>query len=140
MAYTGGIDYLQPDFGNFEWADLQSPWSPNAPCNASSTDASIANIALGAKVREYNHGAALSGEGEVIMDRPGGTLQSKTLCVVLGKAEGSQFVETQKHYLLIVAVTANRDRNGERLYERVGVGWLPGKCLSPNEGWDVKIH
>jgi hypothetical protein len=139
MAYTGGIDYLQPGFGHFEWEDLKSPWSPEAPDNASSTNAHAVKVTLGAKAREYDLGAAVQGEGELIFDTPAGSSQPITLCVVLGKAKGCPSPEMQKHYLLIVTSTANRDRNGEKLYKRVGVGWLPGKCLSPNEGRDVKI-
>jgi hypothetical protein len=139
MAYAGGIDYLQPDFGNFEWEDLQSPWSPNAPNNISSTDPHTANIALIATARVFDRGVALQGEGELIFDTPGGSSRPKNLCVVLGKAKGSPSLETQRHYVLLVEATRNRDRDGEVLYERVGTGYLPGKCISQN-GSSVRIH
>ncbi|CAO2649036.1 Nn.00g099850.m01.CDS01 [Neocucurbitaria sp. VM-36] len=139
MAYTGGIDYLQPDFGSFEWEDLQSPWSTQAPNNVSNTDPRTANITLNAKAREFDLGAAVQGEGELIFDNPGGSSQPKTLCVVLGKAKGSPSLETQRHYVLVVVMTGNRDRNGERMYERVGTGYLPGKCISPS-GFSVSIQ
>ncbi|EUC46749.1 hypothetical protein COCMIDRAFT_35616 [Bipolaris oryzae ATCC 44560] len=139
MAYTGGIDYLQPDFGNYEWEDLQSPWSTNAPNNISSTDVSIVNMALVASAREYDSGAALSSEGELILDAPNPSSRPKTLCVVLGKAKGSPSPETQRHYVLIVAVAGHKGRAGETIYERVGAGYLPGKCISPTVV-DVRIH
>jgi hypothetical protein len=139
MAYTGGIDYLQPEFGNFVWEDLQSPWSPDAPSNISSTDINVANIALNATAREYDLGAAVRSEGELVFDTPNGSARPETVCVVLGKARGSLSPETQRHYILIVAATVQRDRDGNRVYERVGTGYLPGKCISPN-GFSVTIH
>ncbi|KAL1799029.1 hypothetical protein ACET3X_003066 [Alternaria dauci] len=137
MAYTGGIDYLQPDFGCYEWEDLQSPWSPKTPTNVSSTDYSMANIALEATAREYDLGAAVQGEGELIFDTPNGSAKPDTVCVVLGKAKGSPSPELQRHYILIIA--AQRGRAGSKIYERVGTGYLPGKCISPS-GFKVKIH
>ncbi|CAN9210055.1 unnamed protein product [Alternaria alternata] len=137
MAYTGGIDYLQPDFGCYEWEDLQSPWSPKTPTNVSSTDYNLANIALEAIAREYDLGAAVQGEGELIFDTPNGSAKPDTLCVVLGKAKGSPSSETQRHYILMIA--AQRGRAGSRVYERVGTGFLPGKCISPS-GFKVKIQ
>ena len=137
MAYTGGIDYLQPDFGCYEWEDLQSPWSPKTPTNVSSTDYNLANIALEAIAREYDLGAAVQGEGELIFDTPNGSAKPDTLCVVLGKAKGSPSPETQRHYILMIA--AQRGRAGSRVYERVGTGFLPGKCIS-SSGFKVKIQ
>ncbi|XP_014559825.1 hypothetical protein COCVIDRAFT_90891 [Bipolaris victoriae FI3] len=140
MAYTGGIDYLQPDFGNYEWEeDLQSPWSTNAPSNISNTDISIANMALVAPAREYDLGAAVLSEGELIFDTPNRSSMPKTLCVVLGKAKGSPSPETRRHYILIVAVAGHKGCAGETIYERVGAGYLPGKCISPTVV-DVRIH
>jgi hypothetical protein len=140
MAYTGGIDYLQPDFGYFEWEDLQSPWTSNSPANVSSTDFHIANIALNATAREYDYlKAMVQGEDELILDTPNGSTVPQTLCVVLGKAKGSTSPETQRHYILIIAATAQRDPNGDKVYERIGTGYLPGKCIS-RSGFKVKIH
>jgi hypothetical protein len=139
MAYTGGIDYLQPDFGCYVWEDLQSPWSVKAPNNVSSTDFNVANIALEVTAREFDLGAAIQGEGELIFDTPNGSAKLETLCVVLGKAKGSESPETQRHYILIVAATNKRERSGKEVYQRVGTGYLPGKCISPS-GFKVKVH
>jgi hypothetical protein len=131
MAYTGGIDYLEPEFSSYEWEDLVSPWSAyRAP--KVSTDPQTANIALVATAREYDLGVAVPGEGELIFDTPGGSSQLNTLCVVLGKAKESLNPETQRHYILIVAATVKQDRTESKLYERVGAGYLPGKCISPS--------
>ncbi|CAN9349867.1 unnamed protein product [Alternaria alternata] len=140
MAYTGGIDYLQPDFGSFEWEELQSPWSSNAPKNVSSTDFHAANITLNATAREYDYlKAMVQGEGELILDVPNSSFVPQTLCVVLGKAKGCTSPETQRHYVLIITATKHSDRNGDKVYERVGTGFLPGKCISTS-GFKVKIQ
>jgi hypothetical protein len=132
MAYTGGIDYLQPDFNNFGWEDLQSPWSPKVPGNVSSTDFKMANVALHTITREYDLGAAVQSEGKLIFDTPNGSARPDTVCVVLGKAGGSLSPQTQRHYILIIAATGPRERAGKKVYERVGTGYLPGKCISPS--------
>jgi hypothetical protein len=139
MAYIGGIDYLQPGFGNYEWEDLQSPWSKKTPHNISSTDFSIANTALIATAREYDLGAAVLNEGQLIFDTPNRSSMPRTLCVVLGKAKGSPLPETQRHYLLIITAARHEGHAAEPVYERVGAGYLPGKCISPN-GFSVRIH
>jgi hypothetical protein len=127
MAYTGGIDYLEPEFGDYEWEDLISPWSDDRTPDVS-PDPDTADIELVATAREYDLGVAVPGEGELIFDTPGD--QPKTLCVVLGKARGSWNAESQRHYFLVVAA-AGQNRSGAKVYERVGVGYLPGKCISP---------
>jgi hypothetical protein len=138
MAYTGGIDYLEPEFSSYEWEDLVSPWSSNRTPIVS-TNPATANIALVATAREYDLGVAVPGEGELIFDTPGGSSQPKTLCVVLGKARGSPNPETQRHYILVVAAMAGQDRVGSKVYERIGVGYLPGKCISPSD-CSITIH
>jgi hypothetical protein len=75
MAYTGGIDYLQSDFGNFDWEDLQFPCSSEAPTSISSTDPHATNMVLVATAREVDLGATVQGEGELIFDTPRGSTQ-----------------------------------------------------------------
>jgi hypothetical protein len=138
MAYTGGIDYLEPEFNSYECEDLVSPWSSTKPLHVN-TDPQTSNVALVATAREYDLGVAVPGEGELIFDTPGGSLHPMTLCVVLGKASGSPNSETQRHYILVVAATAKQDRGGNKLYDRVGAGYLPGKCISPSD-CSITIH
>lgn len=140
MAYTGGIDYFEPEFASFEWEDLRSPWSASKAGNQhASTDPTQPNIALNATACEYDLGAAMQGEGELVFDCPGGSAQPRTLCVVLGKAKGSVSPETQRNYVLVVALVRGLDREGNKVYERVGAGYLPGKCTAPS-GVEISIH
>jgi hypothetical protein len=129
MAFTGGIDYLQPDFGSVRWEDLQSPWSTarlrNGPYNAGSV--------LIATLRECDLGSAWAdqAESELIFDDPDSPPQFTMTCLVLGKHKGSPSAEAQRHYILLVTATLERDGDGKTLYERAGVGYVPGRCISP---------
>ena len=119
MAYHGGIDYLEPEFGGIDWAELSSPWA--------STPFSKPNeITLWGMAYKYDSGVAVEGEGTVIFDRPKDSERLSTLCFVVGKAKTLDSIEERKHYVLLVTAV------GETMYERVGVGVLPGTCISLN--------
>ncbi|RQM04651.1 hypothetical protein DH86_00003760, partial [Scytalidium sp. 3C] len=79
MAYTGGIDFLDPKFGGMDWLEIQSPWSYNGQYVVR-TEGQKGNIALTAEARDYNPSTALGGEGLIIFDNPGHSEQPKTRC------------------------------------------------------------
>lgn len=133
MAFDGGIDYLHPDFGGFDWEPLQPPCWP-----IENNDPS--NISMIATAWEYDLEAAGPGEGEVVFDIPGAPKPAKRICVVLGKAKGSLLPDSRKHWVLVIAPTARR-RKGSLVYERIGAGYMPGRCLSRFSHKDnVHIH
>jgi hypothetical protein len=138
MAYTGGIDYLKLDFDGVEWEDIRSPWSRSAD-NVAHTEVRGGNIALTAVARDYDPNAALKGEALLILDNPGGSEKPKTECVVLGRQKGPTPLEGKIHYLLIVTPLTALGRDGGKLYERVGAGYLPGRCIAPS-GSTVNIR
>ena len=121
MAYDGGIDFLQPDFGNFDWDDIESPWSQDNPKSS---------IALITKAWEYDIEAAGHGEADLTLENLNVPQPSQRLCVILGRAKGSLMYDTRKHWVLIIVPTVTPDRNGNFAYERIGAGFLPGRCLS----------
>lgn len=131
MAYTGGINYLDLDFGGLEWEDLQSPWSR--------TEDREGNNALTAKVRGYDRDAAKEFESSLIFDAGEGLEPDKGMCVVLGVQKGLMSLEDKRHYLLLIVPTTKSGRNGSRVVERIGVGYLPGKCIT-SETSVVSIH
>ncbi|OBT63537.1 hypothetical protein VE03_07019 [Pseudogymnoascus sp. 23342-1-I1] len=140
MAYTGGIDYFEMAFGGVEWESLGSPWSRRTTnVSRAGSGSAKSSIALTAEARAYDPNAALEGEGELILDSPGGSEQRMTLCVVLGIQKGAVPVEEKLHYLLLVVATSNHDSDGNELYERVGAGYLPGRCIA-RRGSTVSIH
>ncbi|KAI0198028.1 hypothetical protein F4808DRAFT_473132 [Astrocystis sublimbata] len=136
MARAGGIDYISPPFGGVDWSKLSSPWSSDfidgtgdlKPPN----DNSIEKAALVAEACDYDAAkAVLDGDGEIILDDPLGAQQPAAQCVVLGVKKGAKRLEVRDrmHYLLVVATTNRKDGSGLRIYERVGAGYLPGRCI-----------
>ncbi|PSN64720.1 hypothetical protein BS50DRAFT_623219 [Corynespora cassiicola Philippines] len=138
MAYIGGIDYLELEFGTVEWEDLQSPWS-GATANADDTNANTAKITLKAEARHYDPGAALVEDGKLILDIPSESSPSTSLCVVLGKEKGNRPRELKMRYVLIIKEQRESVEGGDKVYARVGVGCLPGTCISES-GIKVCIH
>lgn len=122
MAFDGGIDYLRPDFGNYDWDEVESPWARNSN--------SRADMALIANAWEYDLEAAGHGEDDITFDIPSAPKPAKRICVILGRAKGSLMHDTRRHWVLVIAPTTELDCNGNMAYERVGAGYLPGRCLS----------
>ncbi|KAK4104408.1 hypothetical protein N658DRAFT_419247 [Parathielavia hyrcaniae] len=117
MAYTGGIDYITPDFNHVEWADVQSPWSGGSD--------PAGNNALVAEANEYDASRAKLGEAMLIFDIPEQASPTGT-CVVLGKHKGSLL----RSYVLLVREKGHRDQDGRKIFERVGAGYLPpSRCV-----------
>ncbi|KAK9778550.1 putative Protein kinase domain-containing protein [Seiridium cardinale] len=143
MAHTGGIDYISPPFGGVDWEKLKSPWSSNLDGSdlGIQTDMLSNEIALVAEARGYNPEAALHGEGEIILDRPGGSQPSSTKCIVLGIKKGlpELKLKDRMHYLLVVTATKSSGTTGIAIHERVGAGYLPGKCIESKRDL-VMIH
>lgn len=123
MAFDGGIDYLHPGFGGFDWEPTEAPQWP-----IKNNDPS--NIAVVATTWEYDLESAGHGEEELVFDIPGAKQPARRICVILGKAKGSLIQDTRQHWVLIIAPTTHRDRNGNLAYERIGAGYMPGRCLS----------
>ena len=158
MAYCGGpdypgaIDYLDLNFGTWDWEGLQSPWLHGAEtASENETDSAVvvgdasrvaqvrARPALLATARDLDPGAACDGDGDITFDDIGTYILDTTMCVVLGKAKGSTFTDEQKTCVLIVVPTGVEGDDGKQIYEPVDTGFLPGKCISPS-GFEVRIH
>ncbi|KAJ8110945.1 hypothetical protein OPT61_g6345 [Boeremia exigua] len=140
MAYSGAISYLHLKFGAWDWEDLTSPWShPINETDADENASSMRETTLLAKARDLDLGAALEDEGELTLDDPATVLRDTTMCVVLGRAKGAVSALEQKNCVLIVRPTGDKAWHGESIYERVGTGFLPGKCISRG-GFDVRIQ
>ncbi|KAF6789035.1 hypothetical protein CSOJ01_14877 [Colletotrichum sojae] len=141
MAYSGGIDYISPLFGGVDWEDLQSPWSSNLGAfdDGLRTVGREDNVELIGDARSYISPDTSDGQGEIILDCPGGCQPSVTKAVAIGIPKGEAPLKYRMHYLLIIAESAARDRDGSRIYERVGAGLLPERFIS-GEGVRVKIQ
>lgn len=140
MAYNGAISYLPLKFGAWEWEDLESPWSNSTEVSdAAESISPLRETTLVAKARDLDLGAALEDEGGLILDDPATVLRDTTVCVVLGGAKGATSALEQKNCVLIIEPTKDKAEEGKHIYERVGTGFLPGKCIS-RVGFEVHIH
>ncbi|KAF5008603.1 hypothetical protein FDECE_5137 [Fusarium decemcellulare] len=141
MGYTGEIVYLQPEFNRIDWQDITSPWTPSVNRIARTTDRG-ADIALCAVARLINPEMAAGAQDNLFFDMPGGSEKRSIYGVVLGVRRAEKMLDNDQpgiHYLLLVAPTGRHDLEGNEIWERVGAGSLPGKCVTPS-GTPVKIH
>jgi hypothetical protein len=138
MAYMGEIDYLKLDFGKVEWEYLRSPWSGGVGDSLLTTSRG-GNIALTGEAQDITFDAAVQHTGKVYFDSPGGSERSPLKCVVMGIEQGSQVRDSRIHYFILVGPAQSRKHDGTRVYERIGAGYLPGRCISP-EGSPIKIY
>lgn len=144
MSVQGGIDYISPPFGGIRWEDLGSPWSLGVGGlnGGTRTDSQSGFVSLNAEARDYDLPMPGNVPGDVVFDRPGGSQQSDTKCVVLGKQKSNDplLSESMKlHYVLVIASKAKKDGDGVPIYERVGAGSLLGKCIK-SRGEKVRIY
>lgn len=145
MAYTGGIDYLDLEFGRFDWEELGSPWS-GATESISRTDDRGPSMALTAEAWSYDYDATkynpnteIQREGQLFFDNPGGSDQPELMSVVLGIEKGTKAAQDKMHYCIVIKATKTLDRDGKRICERVGAGYLPGRRVA-RSGFRVVIH
>ncbi|KAH6629798.1 hypothetical protein C7974DRAFT_472500 [Boeremia exigua] len=134
MAYaggkdnSGGIDYFNPDFGKFDWQDMDSPWSQ--PTSDQET------TMLSTLSQEYDASAYKGRDGveavKVVFDEHITVVQYPQRCVVLGIQRVEMPVHDKRHYILVIKATSKPG-----IYERVGAGYVPGICII---GQPIEVH
>ena len=151
MAYVGEIDFLQPRFGDIEWMEIQTPWSNGVKSLAAQIDepgrggvVQGVNAALCARVRGISDIVNKETEGMLFFDIPSemlGNSCAQMWCVVLGVERGEHGLPlaSRRHYFMLVRPSGPTSGVASELYERAGVGYLPGRCLSA-EGHRIWIH
>jgi hypothetical protein len=152
MAYQGAITFMDVPFDGVQWEHegrIQSPWTPSSYTSSSSSSSSSSawhtgnsseRIDLMARARDLVD-LALA-EGKIIYDRgtrPAADRMVKCVVVGIEKPDANMVVEATglKHYVLIVAPRLNHSGGPDNMYERVGVGSLPGNWISKG---GQKIH
>lgn len=127
MAYSGIKD------SNREREDIQSPWSDSTEASSSTK--------LIADAWEYDttvDDAMLYSElCNIIHDVAADQGASESRCIVLGKRKEPEQQSEKIHYVLIVRAMQVKNEEGYALYERIGAGYMPGKCILKNAG---KVH
>jgi hypothetical protein len=129
MAYKGGIDYMDLPFDGVDWEteEIQSPWTPS-PGQSWHTGDRPGSIDLKGVARDFRLIITNENEGQVIYDEPDKTGGRTFKCVVFGRLKTGNASAGQKHYVLIVG---RKPGTGDAApYERVGVGFMPGNCIT----------
>jgi hypothetical protein len=137
----GEIDYLRLEFGKVDWKELSSPWSCGHGSDISSTDVKNASTALSGEVRSIKLDISDELNEQLYFDiyRLGKAEISTFQCVVLGVEQGNQSLSSKIHYFILVVPKDSRERDGSKVYERIGAVHLPGKCISA-AGQKLTIH
>jgi hypothetical protein len=136
MAYQGGIDYLDLGFDKADWEkdDIQPPWTRagGARPKRAETSHNGARMELIARVRDFNVAGSRAQEVKLLYDtdrrRSDG---ARVQCVIIAKSKEDRADRAdadRRHYVLIVEPT-NRISGGEKIYERVGAGFMIGKFI-----------
>lgn len=143
MAYEGGISFMDIPFDGVLWTEdegeegIRSPWTQNDASGSTwHTGNSDERIDLICRVRDFEVDLA---KHKVIYDklvRPRGRIVK---CVVIGrkKSKAPTDLAEQEHYILVVSPKVDSECKG--IYERVGVGSLPGSWIVM-DGPGLKVH
>lgn len=137
MAYTGPISYLDLPFNEVDWEehDISSRWLSGTGNSWSySGDCLTCPLELTVHGRPFDLQAARSSDrARIVLDDPDriDELGPFLKCVVLGKSRGQEKEsrDAKTHYVLLVTPTATQDGDVSPIYNRVGVGYLPGTLI-----------
>ncbi|KAK4205416.1 hypothetical protein QBC40DRAFT_336097 [Triangularia verruculosa] len=137
MAYEGGIGYITVPFGEVDWEDLTSPWSGSVQKTSprSGERGAVGQAVITADAFDYDTIKVGNEEWRVEMDIPGGSQQQETKCVVLGRSNSMGLGERRCYPIFVRQVSVSGLKqmgNAERVYERVGAGYLPEACVYGN--------
>lgn len=137
MAYTGAIDYLDLPFNEVDWEeqDICSRWSRGAGESWTySGDYLTCPLELTVRGRPFDSREAMNSDtASIVLDDPHKTseLESSLKCVVLGrlKNQAKESSDARIYYVLLVTPTAPQGEGCYAIYNRVGVGYLPGALI-----------
>jgi hypothetical protein len=135
MAYKGAIDYLKMEEDKVDWEtdELRSPWNRRAGTKNKEDYTYGAESYLTAEARNFNTNSTSRPESVVVVyDDKSMSHNPAFKCVVLGRErDKGKPLEDKIHCVLVV------QPHGEE-YERVGVGFLPGRCIG-RESQTVRV-
>ena len=135
MSRKGGIDYLDPPFGKVEWelAEIQLPEHLGQPEFEVEINEG-ADIGLLAIARDFEiPGGDENDDFELIYDDDEHESfdEQPFQCVIVAMSRDLRAAPQKTYYVLIVAQIAAWDEaRGGIIYERVGVGRLPGSYIA----------
>jgi hypothetical protein len=144
MAYKGGIDYLDPPFKQVDWEknDIHPPWTKRNENGSGERSRDALNDPedgriLVAIVRGFDYNFPPTQDASIVYDvvkgGSDGDVRRNIGCVVVAREKGDKEIRVKSHFVLIVVPVANRgeqESGRPKVYERVGAGYMPGRCIS----------
>ncbi|KAL1868946.1 hypothetical protein Daus18300_005782 [Diaporthe australafricana] len=131
MAYTGGIDYLEPVFDKTSWKPLASPWTrpgwADAPTKPLREGGGLTLEGMAERF-DLTRARGLD-EALLVFDRPEEANSPLLHCVVLGASGGDA---DGRRYVLVVTPMSEIEGNFAT-WARVGAGYLTARCLERNQ-------
>jgi hypothetical protein len=136
MGYEGAIDYLDLPLGGMEWElpddEILGPWAEGGTESWHTGDGKGV-VTLSATARRFKMVGDDEEDFELFYDMAEPSeMGEKTLkCVVAGKRRMKAGFPTDEttHYVLLIALKKTDLPRSERIYERVGVGYMAGKFI-----------
>ncbi|KAF9735146.1 hypothetical protein PMIN03_007382 [Paraphaeosphaeria minitans] len=145
MAYTGGIEYTDPPWRSADWEkdEISPPWTrkDDGTQGAQSAPHHL-DMALKAVVRDFNLAGRSKEEVFLTYDveRTASDGQ-RTQCVIVARSRMETSVRDKTHYVLLVAAERMALKRGEKVYKRVGAGFMPGKYIAQDvPGTPARIY
>jgi len=131
MCYSGGIDFLDVPFDQVTWEGKDI--YPNI---AAGRDGSSE---LHATVRGFLVDRLDS--AELIYDVGNGSFNNTAgECVVVARSKSGIDDQNRRFYVLIVSPTHSQAVGGDVVYERVGVGYMPGTAITLDTSGTARLR
>jgi hypothetical protein len=136
MGYEGAIDYLDLPLGGMEWElpddEILGPWAEGGTESWHTGDGKGV-VALSATARRFKMDRDNGEDFELFYDmaKPSQMEEKALKCVVAGKRRMKAGFPTNEttHYVLLIAPKKTDSPRRDKIYKRVGVGYMAGKFI-----------
>jgi len=133
MAYEGEITFMNTPSGSVAWnREIELPFMRSPKSSWLSTSRRTEVLALGAKASDFNIPAGTDkDEAHIFYDNDDKPPSRVVKCVIIGSLHNLMDPGATKHYIL--AVYRKESSLDDRVYERVGVGFVSGQFIKFQE-------
>jgi hypothetical protein len=121
MSVAGGIDYFTLTWRTYEWIDITSPWPRNR--------GTVHNNAFSGQSRTLNRSIAAIPEYKIIFDDDTYSKLPGLMAIVLAIEKAPRDITDKRHYILVVEPKASLQVDNDKIFRRVGAGYVPGRYL-----------
>ena len=135
MAYKGGIDYTDPPFQTADWEthDIVPPWTRGGQRETDSAPHD-GDVALLVSVRNFTVVRRGQDDVKLVYDKERSTAsdgyRALGQCVIVARSKERRSDRDKRHYVLLVQRTNLIGARKEKLFTRVGAGYMLGRYIS----------